>query len=93
MGTAVESVLEGAFFVIVLSWIGEIVSFFLCWRLVLWGMRWLKQHYLPSMWSDVAVNLVLAILLLIVLASVHQLWWLVIFMGGFVGAFSAQTNR
>lgn len=78
---------------IVFAWIGEIILFFLCWRIALWGMRRVKLSFADSsMWIDLFSNLALAILLLVVLSLVHNIWWLVLLVGLFVGAFSAQVS-
>jgi len=77
--------------VIVLTWIAQIILFFICWRALLWGTRAAKQYVnASSLWVDLVVNLVLAILLLIVIHTVHSTWWLMVLVGAFVGVFSGQ---
>jgi hypothetical protein len=84
---------RGMFIMVVFAWIGEIILFFLCWRIALWGMRRVKMSYTDtSIWIDMFLNLAMAILLLLVLGLVHNIWWLVLLVGLFVGAFSAQVS-
>lgn len=76
---------------LLLSWIGEIILFFVFWRLFHWLMgRVGGQLTLASMAMQIGVNIVLAVVLLIILANVHSLWWLMSFVGAGIGIFTGE---
>ncbi len=76
---------------LVFSFIGQLIVFFLCWRATLWFGRRIKNRVAPSLWMELVTNAVLAMILLIVLYFVHSTWWLVALIGGFVGVFCVQV--
>ncbi|MCL6444649.1 MAG: hypothetical protein K6T83_14550 [Alicyclobacillus sp.] len=78
--------------VIVLAWIGQIVLFFLLWRLLHW-LTISANRRLPSgttLIMDLAVNLVVAIVLLMVVWNLHSPWWIMGVFGAAVGVFTGQ---
>lgn len=79
--------------VIVLASILQIITFFLAWRLFYYltakTNQWINQN---SLLADLAVNLAVAVLLLIVLANVHSLWGLMPIIGGAIGICSGQMG-
>jgi hypothetical protein len=74
--------------VIVLAWIGQVLLFFICWRLFHWIVgRSLAQN--TTLMADLLINLALAIVLLIVINHVHSAWWLMGIIGGILGVETA----
>jgi len=76
---------------IIFAWIGQIILFFLCWRVFLWGATrlWQKQS---TMWADLIANLLLAIVLLIVIHLTQSGWWLMSFFGAIVGVVISRLH-
>lgn len=77
--------------VIVLAWVGQILLFFVFWRLLHWMFgNTLRQLSLASMVTQIVLNVVVAIVLLIILANVHSAWGLMPFVGAVVGVFTGE---
>lgn len=76
---------------IVLAWIGQILLFFIFWRLFHWLLsKGLPQLSMASMAFQITVNVVVAIVLLLIVSTVHSSWWLMIFTGAVVGVFTGE---
>ncbi|QQE78108.1 hypothetical protein [Alicyclobacillus sp. SO9] len=68
----------------VLAWIGEILVFLIFWRL----FHWLTGKILTgnlTVLTELVVNLVLAVALLIFVANITSLWWLMLLIGALFG--------
>ena len=80
---------------IVLAWIGQIVLFFIFWKLfhILTGL--VRQSFEShSLVGDLLVNLAVSIVLLIVLSLVHSAWWSMSIVGALVGVITGMaTNK
>lgn len=76
---------------IVLAWIGQILLFFVFWRVFHWLFaKGLPRLSMTSMVMQIAVNLVVAVVLLLIVSTVHSVWWLMVFMGAVVGVFTGE---
>jgi hypothetical protein len=80
---------KGEIIVIVLAWIGQVVLFFILWRI----FHWLAGRFLVSvgsltMFVDMGINLLLAIVLLVFLNLFDSAWWLMASIGAIVGIFT-----
>ena len=80
---------------IVLAWIGQIVLFFIFWKLfhILTGL--VRQSFEShSLVGDLLVNLAVSIVLLIILSLVHSAWWSMSIVGALVGVITGMaTNK
>ncbi len=75
----------------ILSWVGQIVLFFVAWRLFYYvSVNAAKRLARQSLWTDLAVNLALAIILLIVFVNLKSLWWTMPVVGAAIGVSTAQ---
>lgn len=75
----------------ILSWVGQIVLFFVAWRLFYYvSVKTAKRLTRQSLWTDLAVNLAVAIVLLVVFANLRSLWWTMPVVGAAIGVASAQ---
>jgi hypothetical protein len=81
--------------VVVFAWIGQILLFFIFWKLFHWIlMRTGDSVISGSIIKELGLNLVLVVLLLIVLDNIHSAWWLMVIVGSVVGVISGQiTSR
>lgn len=77
----------------IIAGVGQLIVFFLVWRLFLWATGVVKGSMPSSLWTDLFANLILAIILLILLHHVHNFWWLTALVGAFVGIFSVQVKQ
>lgn len=75
---------------IVLAWIGQILLFFIFWRLFHWLFDKLPQLSMTSMVMQIVINVVVAIVLLLIVSNVHSAWWLMILIGAVVGVFTGE---
>jgi hypothetical protein len=71
--------------VIVLAWIGQILLFFVAWKLLHWLVSYAGARASFTLWTELLVNVVLSILLLVVVSNVTSVWWLMIAVGAIVG--------
>lgn len=72
--------------VIVFAWIGQVLLFFVFWKLLHWGAIGVRSRM--TSWSflwELVVNLILSIVLLIVFSQVSSVWWLMIVAGAVIG--------
>ena len=82
---------RGRWGVIVLAWLGQILLFFIFWRLLHWMFgNSLRQLSLASMVTQIVLNVVVAVVLLIILDNVHSAWGLMPFVGAVVGVFTGE---
>jgi len=82
---------RGRWGVIVLAWLGQILLFFIFWRLLHWMFgNSLRQLSLASMVTQIVLNVVVAVVLLIIVDNVHSAWGLMPFVGAVVGVFTGE---
>lgn len=75
----------------VLVWIGQILLFFILWKLFHWGIGFLLQSMTGrSMVFDLVVNVAVAVLLLVFVRTLHSTWWLMGIIGALVGIITAM---
>lgn len=77
----------------VIDWIVQIITFFLAWRVFHYATVKVNEPFQGgSLVRDLAVNVAIAILLLIVLTNVHTLWWLMPTVGAAIGILGGQMG-
>lgn len=77
---------KGAHAVMWLAWIGQLLLFFILWRALHWLTYYTSQHVIAfSTLVELAVNLALAIVLLVVIDNLHSAWWLMGVIGAAMG--------
>lgn len=78
---------------IVLTWIGQILLFFIAWRALHWVAETARARTVPrSFFMELVVNLVVSIVLLIVVNNLHSTWWLMAIIGAIVGVITGQMS-
>lgn len=76
---------------VVLAWIGQVLLFFIFWKaLHLITVEVRNRLKSVSFLWELAVNVVLSIVLLIVFNHVSSVWWLMILTGAVVGVVTGQ---
>lgn|GEM_PF-5092487 len=75
---------------IVLDWIGQIVLFFILWRLLMWGTEQVLASG-TTMLITIVVDVVSALVLLIVVHATHNAWWVMAFAGAVIGVMTGVT--
>jgi hypothetical protein len=78
--------------VIVLAWIGQILLFFVGWRLFHWLVSYALKQTSYTLWRELFVNLFMSILLLVVLSNVTSLWWLMPMVGAMIGVITGTRD-
>lgn len=68
----------------VLAWIGEILVFLIFWRLFHWLTGKILAENLNVV-TELVVNFILAVALLIFVANITSLWWLMLLIGVLFG--------
>lgn len=77
----------------VLAWIGQILLFFVLWKLVHWGAGYLLQAIAgKSIVTELLVNVVVAVLFLLFITTIHSSWWLMGIIGALVGIITAMMG-
>ncbi|MCL6547308.1 MAG: hypothetical protein K6T30_00190 [Alicyclobacillus sp.] len=74
----------------VLAGVLQILLFFVFWRLLHWVSSKARGRGEPSLWSDVAVNVAIALVLLIAVDNLRSAWWLMALIGAVVGVATGQ---
>jgi hypothetical protein len=75
--------------VIVLAAIGQLLLFFIFWRLSHYVVtRITRQTGRLTLVSELVVNVVIALILVIIAHTVHSAWWLLIVFGAASGVFT-----
>ena len=78
----------------VLAWIGQILLFFIFWKLLLWGSAKVRATMGSTLFLDLGVNLAVVIVLLVLYSNVHSAWWLMTVTGAAVGVLTGgMTSR
>ncbi|GMA51314.1 hypothetical protein GCM10025857_26710 [Alicyclobacillus contaminans] len=78
--------------VIVLAWIGEILLFFIAWKVAHWGTVYVVSRQSLGLVGELVLNVVLAVLLLIAFANISSVWWLMLLVGVFVGIITGKIG-
>jgi hypothetical protein len=75
-------------------WIGQILLFFLVWRLFHWLTgKVCSERVLYSLVTQGIINLVIAIVFLIVFYNLHSAWWLMATVAAGIGILTGQAAR
>lgn len=76
----------------VLAWIAQIVLFFILWRLVHMAAGLLAPKGFVVI-AQLILNLLVAIVLLIVVSTCHNAWWLMPILGALIGVLTGASAR
>lgn len=79
--------------VIVLAWIGQILLFFIAWKVFHWVVGTTQKQVPLTLWMELFVNLLLSIVLLVVLSNVSSAWWLMLIVGAAIGVVTGKMGR
>ncbi|MBX6354067.1 MAG: hypothetical protein IRZ10_12150 [Thermoflavifilum sp.] len=71
---------------VILSWIGQIILFFVVWRVFHWlTVRAAREMMLRSLVVQMIMNLVVALVFLIILHTLHSIWWTMAILAAGIG--------
>lgn len=77
---------------VVLAWIGQIVLFFIAWKLFHLCTDFVRQAFSGSLWMDLITNVIVAFLFLLFFHTLHSFWWLMVFAGALVGIITGLAS-